>query len=243
MDLRLTERILFMKNKRPALIVLIVLFIISAIAFCVTETIVENRDADGDIVVEKPVIYLYPEKDNTDVSVSLDIDGEFLALDPEFNIPNGWKVKANKDGNIIYNDATYPYLFWEADLNFTVNMYSGFCIKGKDTEKFLEETLPKLSLNEKETEDFIAYWAPKMSSNSYNLISFQEDNYEAAAKLDIAPKPDSVIRVFMAYMPVDHYIKINEQKFDDIPERTGFTVVEWGGAELDSLYQKRLTAY
>ncbi|WP_292194013.1 hypothetical protein [Butyrivibrio sp.] len=198
--------------------------------------ILDSPGGLGEITVEKPVIYLYPET-SQDVTVSLNIDGEFLALDPEFNIPNGWKVTATPDGMITYNDKQYPYLFWEADLSFNADMYSGFCIKGSETKAFLLNTLPELGLNEQEIAGYIEYWLPQMENNAYNLISFQGQNYTDAAELIIDPAPDTIIRVCMVYVPCDHYIKISPQRLTAAPKRTGFTVVEWGGAKLDDIYQ------
>ena len=62
-----------------------------------------------------------------------------------------------------------------------------------------------------------------------NTAEFLED---ALVRLGpIQPEPDTVIRVFMAYKPLDHYQEIPEQSLS-APERSGFTVVEWGGSEL-----------
>ena len=46
--------------------------------------------------------------------------------------------------------------------------------------------------------------------------------------LEISPKPDSVIRVMMAYRKIVGPFEVTEQKLET-PERKGFTVVEWGG--------------
>ena len=64
-----------------------------------------------------------------------------------------------------------------------------------------------------------------------NLISFQGDVYDDSAKLDITPAPDSILRVFMAYKPLDKPIEVPEQVFQPF-ERSGFTVVEWGGSAI-----------
>ena len=69
-----------------------------------------------------------------------------------------------------------------------------------------------------------------MQDNAYNLISFQNENYMNHATLDISPKPDTVIRVMMAWKPLKESIAIQPQKLDSV-ERNGFTVVEWGGTE------------
>ncbi|MBP3653945.1 MAG: hypothetical protein J6J04_00740 [Oscillospiraceae bacterium] len=66
-----------------------------------------------------------------------------------------------------------------------------------------------------------------MENNAYNLISFQTDAYEEAAKLNVTPEPDSVLRVFMTWKPVLTKVEIAPQTFEPF-EREGFTVVEWG---------------
>ena len=67
-----------------------------------------------------------------------------------------------------------------------------------------------------------------MENNAYNLISFQSEVYTDNAELTISPEPDSVLRVFMAWQPLEEKIEIEEQELQSF-ERTGFTVVEWGG--------------
>ena len=70
-----------------------------------------------------------------------------------------------------------------------------------------------------------------MEHNQYNLITFQGDLYTDAAKLSITPSPDSLLRLFMAYVPLEEHIDIEPQQLDTF-ERKGFTVVEWGGTEI-----------
>ena len=68
-----------------------------------------------------------------------------------------------------------------------------------------------------------------MQENEYNLITFQQEIYTDNAVLTITPQPDSMLRVFMAYQPLDEKIILPEQQLQSF-ERKGFTVVEWGGA-------------
>ena len=49
--------------------------------------------------------------------------------------------------------------------------------------------------------------------------------------LEINPNPDIIIRVLMTFKGLQSPIDVEEQKLDT-PERTGFTVVEWGGTEI-----------
>ena len=71
-----------------------------------------------------------------------------------------------------------------------------------------------------------------MANNNYNLITFQNEQYENLAKLDICPKPESLLRVFMVFKPLDKPITIDAPSVKPFV-RKGFTVVEWGGTEID----------
>lgn len=178
---------------------------------------------------KKPVIYLYPEK-KTKVKVNIQLDGQFTCTYPKYN--NGWVVTAYPDGTLYdKNNKSYNYLYWEGITNTEYDFSKGFCVKGSDTAEFLEETLDKLGLNRKEANEFIIYWLPQMQNNKYNLITFQNDAYTNSAKLNITPKPESVIRVFMTYKSLNEKIDIEPQELIT-PKRNGFTVVEWGGAEV-----------
>ena len=177
----------------------------------------------------KPVIYLYPEAE-TEVSVKLFLDGKLTCTYPAYN--TGWKVTAAPNG--ILTDAkgqTYSYLYWEGETNAQWDMTKGFCVKGEDTAAFLEKALAMLGLNRREANEFIVYWLPLMEQNPYNFVSFQTDTYTDAAKLYIEPAPDALIRVFMVWQASDTSIKLPEQELT-APERSGFTVVEWGGTEI-----------
>lgn len=182
--------------------------------------------------VKKPVIYFYPQE-TTEVDIKLTLDGEFIATYPKYN--DGWKIIAEPDGTLRSLDGTKSYycLFWEGTLSYKPDFSTGFVVKGSETEVFLEDALAKLGLNERERNEFIIYWLPQMQNNAYNLISFQSQNYTDHALLDITPKPDTVIRVMMAWRALKESIDIEPQELDGL-ERKGFTVVEWGGAEYTS---------
>lgn len=177
----------------------------------------------------KPVIYLYPKK-TLKAEVTLDLNGSLTSTYPKYS--DGWSVTATPDG--ILTDEygkEYNYLYWEGVLNTEYDFSQGFCVAGGDTAAFLEEALSILGLNRREANEFIVYWLPLMETNPYNLISFQSDAYTSAASLSVSPKPDTVIRVFMAWKPLQEYREVPEQILSS-PEREGFTVVEWGGCEV-----------
>jgi len=51
--------------------------------------------------------------------------------------------------------------------------------------------------------------------------------------LEVAPVPDTIIRINMQWKKIDEYIEVKEQKLEEILERKGFTVVEWGGTKIN----------
>lgn len=176
----------------------------------------------------KPVIYLYPEKE-MEVSVSLEYMGELTCIYP---IGAGsWIVTAFPDGRLINraDGKEYSYLYWEGLSGMDFDFSKGFVVKGADTALFLQDKLAAHGLTPREYNEFIVYWLPLMQGNAYNLISFQGIAHTSNAILNITPRPDSLLRVFMAYKALDEAIDIEPQVIPDF-KREGFTVIEWGGA-------------
>jgi hypothetical protein len=179
----------------------------------------------------KPIIYIYPETDNMNVSVTLSNPDKITCSYPKYD--NGWDVVVNKDGTIKEQgkERSYYSLYWEG-LIHKKDFKDGFVVKGEDTAAFLEEKLELLGLNEKEAEEFIIYWLPKMEKNNYNLIRFLEDDeYNEEMELIVDPKPDTLIRVQMQFKPLLFKKDIPEQKLEKV-DRKGYTVVEWGASEV-----------
>lgn len=182
-----------------------------------------------DTVFAKPVIYLYPEQE-IEVSVQLDYDGELTCTYPAYE--DGWSVTAQPDGTLTDEAGKqYSYLFWEGETDIEYDMSRGFVVKGSDTAEFLQEKLSYLGLTPREYNEFIVYWLPKMQDHPYNLIAFQQEAYTDSAALTITPQPDSILRVFMAYQPLEQPVEIEEQVLAPFA-REGFAVVEWGGTEI-----------
>lgn len=181
---------------------------------------------NDDYADEKPVIYLYPEEE-LDVTVKLDYAGKLTCTYPSYD--DGWSVTAHPDGALTDADGeVYNYLYWEGAGSIDYDFSQGFCVAGSNTAVFLEDALAQLGLTRREANEFIVYWLPRMQENPYNLISFQSDTYTQAAQLSIAPAPDTLLRVFMAWKPLNKAVDIPAQTLTS-PTRTGFTVVEWGG--------------
>lgn len=192
-----------------------------------------DDESRNDYPALKPIIYLYPRQ-QTDINVKLNYDGNLFATYPEIN--DGWRVTAFPDGKIINHadGREYSYLFWEGipgqERNY--DWTKGFVVKGSDVREFLQEKLSEVGLTPTEYNEFIVYWYPKMMMNEYNLVHFASaDEYDKYAELNISPKPDSILRVFMVFKKIDKPVKVTPQKFAPF-KRDGFTVVEWGGSEI-----------
>ena len=180
---------------------------------------------------EKPVIYLYPVR-TMDVNVRVRLnDGWFTE-----SIPAGsgdWNVTASPDGRLTdkATGETYDYIYWESSAGTDYDWSKGYVVKGSESEQFLLRILPAMGLSKKEYTEFIDYWLPRLQKNEYNLITFQTVCYTDAVRMDISPEPDSVLRVFMVFKAVDGAAPVAAPEIHPF-ERNGFTVVEWGGAEV-----------
>lgn len=209
--------------KKTAALLLVISFVF-VLTGCVRNNVPINNE-------EKPVIYLYPEEE-TLISVKLDYNGELTSTYPAYE--NGWNAIAQPDGTLIDPETGREYycLFWEGATNVEYDLSEGFVVPGNETEAFLEESLAVLGLTEREANEFIIYWLPQMEGNAYNLISFQNETYTDNAELNINPAPDSVLRVFMVWQGLNEPVEVKPQVLKGT-ERTGFTVVEWGGCEIN----------
>lgn len=187
------------------------------------------------IMVGKPAIYLYP-KVKSEISVKNDFKGKVMNTYPLYK--NGWNVMAEPNGVLLNLDdkRTYNYLFWDGSYAFTKKHYqyeNGFYVKKEDNITFLQEKLEFLGLNNTEINDFVVYWLPELNKNEENFIHFWiNDNIDNSSILTITPKPDTLLRVFMEFKAYNGEKKLPLQELTSTP-RKGFTVVEWGGSNID----------
>ncbi len=180
----------------------------------------------------KPIIYLYPTE-QTEVTVKLGNPQKLTHTYPKYK--DKWQVIAQPNGDLtdIQTKRSLYALYWEGVNNDNNETTTGFIVKGEDTISFLEEKLAVLGLNEREANEFIIYWLPRLESSPYNLIYFKTiAEQDKNMPLYISPKPDTVIRVMMAFKNLKEPIEVEEQILPETPQRNGFTVVEWGGTDL-----------
>ena len=214
-------------KKKKILIIIIGIIILATLVYIVCNI------SCVDPAVDKPIIYLYPEK-TTELTIKLGKPENITCSYPEYI--DSWDVIANPNGTLIdLNTGRKLYsLYWEGIQKEKFDYAEGFVIKGTDTIDFLEEKLAILGLNEYETEEFIIYWLPKLQTNKYNYIRFATaDEINQIMPLEFSKEPDTIIRILMQYKPLTKYTRVTEQKLQT-PERKGFVVIEWGGTEIKS---------
>ncbi|MCX7781297.1 MAG: hypothetical protein N2491_10410 [Negativicutes bacterium] len=190
------------------------------------------------VIVKKPVIYLYPENVQP-VEIRHDFKGRLLTTFPEYH--DGWTVIASPSGDLLNtkDNRHYQYLFWDGIYDFPPEHYrftSGFAVKRGDYAAFLQEKLTQIGLSEREINDFIVYWLPEMNQYPNCFIRFRlNDNIGGSSTLTVKPQPQTMIRLFMEFYGFNAWKDrphLPEQNLPSIA-RQGFTLVEWGGSKLD----------
>lgn len=187
-------------------------------------------------LMKKPVIYLYPTE-RTEVTVELDVVGNHLFTYPP--IENGWTFACDPDGTLTKENRTFPYLFWEAEQEIQpeiISLQEGAILPGSEAVNYLEKQLIAFGMTSQERQDFITFWGPQLQTktNLYIYLVFNEA-CDAFASLKISPEPDLVARVYMIWFEVSPSYALDGLQPQTIPamRRDGFTVLEWGGAEIN----------
>ncbi len=175
----------------------------------------------------KPILYLYPTVP-TVVTVTFQHPERLTTTYPKYQ--ESWKVLASPNGNLLdENQKSYYALYWEELASHPIDFKEGFYVEKEDAIPFLEEKLTQLGFNDRERNEFIMYWLPILEKNEKSLVYFeltQERNL--FSPIHISPAPDSLLRVAIHVKKVDKKVSLPPQTLKPF-QRTGFTVVEWGG--------------
>ena len=200
------------------------------------ENLIVNLKAEQQIILEKPVIYLYPTEKKA-IDIKLDLKGELLTTFPKYE--QSWDVIAEPNGQIFDKKTNryYSSLFWDGTIDFPSAHYKyddGFIVSKDNLTEFLIKKLDHIGLNNQETNEFIQYWLPILERNKYNFIHFLgNEECNEIATLNVNPKPETSIRIYMEFYGLENRTIIKEQQLPKT-ERKGFTLVEWGGADVSS---------
>jgi len=192
-----------------------------------------------EVFLKKPAIYLYPDQ-KSKIVVTHAFKGKIMSTYPAY--ADNWTVIADPDGTLfnVKDNRTYQYLFWDGLYSFPKEHYqyqSGFYVKSEEYVSFLQNKLAHIGLNEREINDFIVYWLPVMSKYSNCFVHFRiNDNIGGSSVLETKPAAETTIRVFMEFSGIDNINSVHKLPEQTLPAftRKGFTLVEWGGAEIGS---------
>lgn len=204
------------------------------------ENLVVNLKVEQQIMVEKPVIYLYPTE-KTAIEIKLDLKGKLLTTFPKYD--KNWNVIAEPNGQIFDKKTNryYSSLFWDGTIDFPSVHYKyddGFVVPKEKLVDFFIEKLEHIGLNNQETNEFIQYWLPILERNKYNFIHFLvNEECDEIATLKVHPKPETTIRIYMEFYGLENFTPIKEQQLQKT-KRKGFILVEWGGADVSSKIRK-----
>ncbi|MDD3003113.1 MAG: hypothetical protein PHS06_04585, partial [Candidatus Shapirobacteria bacterium] len=175
----------------------------------------------------KPVIYLYPTKET---QIKVQVGAQITKSEPTY--PNdGWVVIAKPNGELIYQNQNYSYLFWEGLGNGLYPDYKnkGTVVAQKDLISTLYSQLSQLGLNQKESADFMEFWQSKLPASPFvRLTWLGTKDMDILAPLKVYPQPDTRIRIFLEFQGLQNPVKLIPQKLS-APAREGFTLIEWGG--------------
>ena len=222
------------KKLKITIIILSILLAIS-IGFIIYFLVRDNCDNNSDnpnayrYTEKKPILYLYPKKDNTKITVTFD-KPELLKISyPVYK--NKWVVTANKNGTLTDKKGnTFYGLYWEETKHTDVDFSKGYYVTKENAINFLEEKLKYIGLNERERNEFIIYWLPILEQNGKSVVHFElTEERQKTNKINITPKPDSLLRVSMHVKKVKKDPGNLEMQHMKHFNRTGFAAVEWGG--------------
>ncbi|KAF5328175.1 hypothetical protein D9619_013438 [Psilocybe cf. subviscida] len=137
-----------------------------------------------------------------------------------------WDVKASSDGTLLEKNtgSKVSYLFWEAELpmrhlrllplrphpmlpaetfiptHAQVGPFNSVILEVAHITSYLDAALKALGLHTEARTSFITYWLPSILKYTHIALRFlSQYAYERAAPLEVTPKPDVIVRVFMLF--------------------------------------------
>ncbi|KAK0492942.1 hypothetical protein EDD18DRAFT_1357324 [Armillaria luteobubalina] len=191
-----------------------------------------------------------------------------------------WNVKTHEDHTLtdMSTGTRVSYLFWETKTNpglppsppaspqipsHAIRTFdpsrpqvtddNSVVLRASKAAVYLEKALTNLGLHIEARTSFITFWLPFILKHSYVAVNFlPQASYENAAPLDVEPKPDVVIRVFMLFKRVcedeldewagglsraskdtELWKGIVGVDTEQMKDEKLFRVLEWGGMEVN----------
>jgi hypothetical protein len=169
----------------------------------------------GDAGTEVDIEFIHPER--------------LRDVIPEY--PGQWKTIIVEDGQLTVNgESGFPYLFYESvTAESLLQTDTGFAVPIGHRNDVLRTIMEEYGFNQAETDDFVEYWSGKLD-DSRNYIAYPQDTEVVDKAMPIrysGTEIDSFYRLWF-YFVEDEGQAYKEPGIRQI-ERTGTTLVEWGG--------------
>lgn len=180
----------------------------------------------------KPVVYLYPEG-KSEITVKVKpVKGAITISDPYYP-EDGWKVIADRNSVISYENTIYPYLYYETEVAGYEIPKDGFVFEKENIDTDLRNLVERLGLVGRETDEFVKYWVDRFKKDIRTKYIFvgviSQDEMDRVVPLEITPRPATNIRVRLYFKGVAGGYTPQAPMLSEIKTRKGFTMVEWGG--------------
>lgn len=176
----------------------------------------------------KPNIYLYGDA-GTEVDIEFVHPERLRNVIPEYS--EQWKTIINEDGQLTVNGVSgFSYLFYESVTEKSLlQTDTGFAVPSGNRKDVLKKIMEEYGFNQVETDDFVEYWSGKLDDNAdYIACPQNTEVVEKAMPIRLnGTEIDSCFRLWF-YFVEDTGQEYKAPKVEQI-ERTGTTLVEWGG--------------
>ncbi len=179
----------------------------------------------------EPVVYIYDDQQRA-ITLQIDPAIELFKSVPKRPASGVWRVSGDADGQVrdLVTGAVHPYLFWEGQWHPADFPASGTQVAGSQLRQHLTEVSPRLGLQGREIDEFVGSWAPRLEHEACVSVAFHDrTTIDAMAPMRIEPEPSVVIRVMLDVVPCRDAPDLLPVVWAPVPQRSGFTVVEWGG--------------
>ena len=221
-------------NKKIIMISVIILVLVTSF-FVGYKVFIAKKDSskkstydEYKYVYVQPRLYLYPKKE-TKITVSFEDENKISNTYPKYK--EKWKITAKSKGELEdKNQNSYVALSWEEECNQNIDFNSGYYITKDEAMQFLEDKLKYIGLNDKDRNEFIISWLPVLTKNEKSIVYFElTEDRDNENKINISPKPDSILRFIM------HVKKVDKKPHDFVQQklshfnRKGFSVIECSG--------------
>lgn len=186
----------------------------------------EEETCDTCVMVYKPNIYIYPEKEIY-LNITLDFPkgGKVIVSIPEYG--NGWDITVDGNGKI---NNEYDYLFYESSQPDVWQLEKGWIINRENLHDFFVENMSESGFAGREIQDFTDYWIPRLTASGFYAIYPQTNNIiNSVIELNVSKETDNILRLFYVIQETTAQTNTNitppeTEHFN----REGFFITEWG---------------